>query len=436
LTVTATGVNKTYDGTTNSTVALSDNKFSGDTVTDNSTAASFANKNIGTNKTVSVSGISISGASAANYTLSSTTVSTTANISSRALTVSATGVNRVFNDTTNATVTLSDNRVFGDIFSDSYTNANFTDKNVGTGKTVNVSGISISGADAGNYNFNATTATIADITPASTTNAVSVSANPSPTGSNVTLTATLAAVAPGAGTPTGTAQFLADGSPVGSPAALSGGIASLTTASLTHGNHTIAAQYVGDTNFFGSTNNFASTLLINSTPTTGTFTLNATKNMAANLSAVKLANAGKDADHDALSITAVNAASAQGGTVSLVSGTITYTPPTDYVGSDSFTYTIADTFGATASGTVLITVTTSTSGNPTYNMTGTVISGGSITLRGASIPNRTNIVQRTTSISPPITWTPIGTNVAGANGLWQFTDPAPSNPAFYRSVTQ
>ena len=52
------------------------------------------------------------------------------------------------------------------MFTDSYTSATFADKNVGTGKTVSVSGISISGTDAGNYTFNTTATTTADITAA------------------------------------------------------------------------------------------------------------------------------------------------------------------------------------------------------------------------------------------------------------------------------
>jgi hypothetical protein len=167
LTVTATGVNKVYDGTTTATVTLADNKVSGDTVTDSSTGASFADKNVGTGKTVSVIGIAISGADAGNYTLQNTTASTTANITARALTVTATGVNKVYDGMTNASVTLSDTRVSGDVFTDSDTGASFANKNAGTGKLVSVIGIAISGTDAGNYALQNTTATTtANITPA------------------------------------------------------------------------------------------------------------------------------------------------------------------------------------------------------------------------------------------------------------------------------
>src|SRR5438093_11008033 len=79
--------------------------------------------------------------------------------------VSAHGINKIYAGTAAATVTLSENRVSGDVFSDSYTLAAFADKNVGTGKAVAVSGIAISGTDAGNYTFNTPASTTADITP-------------------------------------------------------------------------------------------------------------------------------------------------------------------------------------------------------------------------------------------------------------------------------
>src|SRR5439155_7842614 len=144
LTVSAAGVNKVYDGTTVASATLSDNRVAGDVLTDSSTAASFADKTVGTAKTVSVTRISISDADAANYTFN-TTASTTADITARALTVSAAGVNKVYDGTTDATVTLSDDRVAGDLVTDAYAAASFADKNVGTAKTVTVSGISISG---------------------------------------------------------------------------------------------------------------------------------------------------------------------------------------------------------------------------------------------------------------------------------------------------
>ena len=157
-----TASNKIYDATTAATVDTTGAVLSGiiglDTVTVNNTGAlgNFDNKNVGTGKTVTVSGMTLGGADADNYAVAQST--TTADITPRTLTVTATGVNRVYDNSTTATVTFSDDRIAGDIFGYSYT-ANFIDGSAGTNKTINVTDISISGTDAGNYTLSSTTAT-------------------------------------------------------------------------------------------------------------------------------------------------------------------------------------------------------------------------------------------------------------------------------------
>ncbi|MFN8412937.1 MAG: sortase [Anaerolineales bacterium] len=163
LTVSATGVNKVYDGNTTATVTLADNRIVGDTLTISYTSASFADPNVGAAKPVSVTGISVTGADAGNYTFN-TTDTTSADITARALTVNATGVNKVYDGNTTATVSLSDNRVVGDVLTLGYTSASFADAAVGAAKPVSVTGITVTGADAGNYTFNTTDTTSADIT--------------------------------------------------------------------------------------------------------------------------------------------------------------------------------------------------------------------------------------------------------------------------------
>ena len=163
LTVTATAANKVYDGSTAASATLDDNRIAGDVLTVSGSAA-FADKNAGTAKTVTASGLSISGTDAGNYTLSATTAATTADIGKRALAATATGSSKVYDGTTGATVTYGDDRVAGDTLSVSGTAA-YSDKNAGAGKAVNVSGMSLSGADAGNYTLAGTTAaTTGDIT--------------------------------------------------------------------------------------------------------------------------------------------------------------------------------------------------------------------------------------------------------------------------------
>ena len=117
-----------------------------DSVSAGGTAAgAFATKDVGTAKAVTVTGVTVTGTGNGNYTVTQQT-GLTANISKATLTVSATGVNKTYDGTTAATVTLSDNHLGSDVVTESYTSATFADKNVGTGKAVNVSGISISGA--------------------------------------------------------------------------------------------------------------------------------------------------------------------------------------------------------------------------------------------------------------------------------------------------
>src|SRR5204863_1512687 len=162
--VTASG--KTYDGTTAATIVT--RSLSGvlgaDDVSLSGGSGSFASKTAGTGKTVTATGLSLSGADAANYQLGSTTAITTAAIAARPMAVSATGVNRAYDGTTSATVTLSDNRVTGDSLSTSYGSASFADKNVGAAKTVSVSAIAITGTDAANYTANNAASTTANNT--------------------------------------------------------------------------------------------------------------------------------------------------------------------------------------------------------------------------------------------------------------------------------
>jgi hypothetical protein len=138
--------------------------FSGDTVTLGTSAAAgtFATKSAGQNLAVTVTGLTLGGAQAGDYTL--TQPAATANISPAPLTVTATGHDKLWDGSTNATVSLSDNHLAGDSVTDSYTSASFSDPNVGNAKTVTVIGIAISGSDAGNYALqDPTTTATADI---------------------------------------------------------------------------------------------------------------------------------------------------------------------------------------------------------------------------------------------------------------------------------
>jgi filamentous hemagglutinin family protein len=176
LTVSATANNKVYDATTAAATSLTDDRISGDVLSVGTTGAAFADKNVGNAKVVTVNGLTLTGTDAANYTLAATTATAAADITPATLTVSATANNKVYDATTAAATSLTDDRLTGDVLSVGTTGAAFADKNVGNAKVVTVNGLTLSGTDAGNYTLAATTATAAaDITPATLT--VSASAN-------------------------------------------------------------------------------------------------------------------------------------------------------------------------------------------------------------------------------------------------------------------
>jgi hypothetical protein len=164
-----TANSKVYDAKTMAVLVLSNAIVSGVLPGDNavlntgSARGNFSSKNVGSNKAVTVTGFRVTGPDAANYSV--TPPSLLADITAANLTVTARGVNKIYDGTASATVVLSDNRFDGDVLADAYASAVFTNMNVGSRKVIFVSGITISGTDSGNYmlvNTNATaTASIA-----------------------------------------------------------------------------------------------------------------------------------------------------------------------------------------------------------------------------------------------------------------------------------
>src|SRR6185503_10164759 len=143
--------------------------------------ATFASPDIGTNILVTVSELTVGGADAANYTLAQPT-DLTANITASALTVTGITANdKAYDGTTTATLNLG-GAILNGLASGETVTLNsgsaagaFTDANVGTGKTVTVSGLALAGPDAGNYTLTQP-ATTANITTA-TVSVAGVTAN-------------------------------------------------------------------------------------------------------------------------------------------------------------------------------------------------------------------------------------------------------------------
>ena len=107
------------------------------------------------------------------------------------------------------------------------------------------------GAPLGDPGFNFVVSGVPAGAAASTTSLVT-SASTITAGSSVTFTATVAPASPGGATPTGTVNFLDNGTLLHSVTVQSDGTAALTTSSLTAGSHNITAMYSGDTTYAAS----------------------------------------------------------------------------------------------------------------------------------------------------------------------------------------
>ncbi|CAN7322838.1 YDG domain-containing protein [Pseudorhodoferax sp. LjRoot39] len=168
LTATATAADKVYDGTTAATATLVLSGLVGTETLVSTNSSSFNSKDVATANRVTVNSVTLqdggNGGLASNYVLAPGQTAP-ARITARPLTVDFAGVDKVYDGTTNATVTTRDNRIANDQLNLGST-ARFVDGHPGNGKPVNVFDLMLTGADASNYVLVSTTgATTANIFP-------------------------------------------------------------------------------------------------------------------------------------------------------------------------------------------------------------------------------------------------------------------------------
>ena len=148
--------NKVYDTTVAASLigSLRYSPLGGDRVSVASGTARFSDKKAGIGKPVSLNGYVMTGDDASNYTLVLPT-GLSADITPAPLLIGGIGaINKVYDATTSAA--LSGSAAVQALANDSVSVtgsgiARFSDKNVGNAKPVSVSGLTLAGADAGNY---------------------------------------------------------------------------------------------------------------------------------------------------------------------------------------------------------------------------------------------------------------------------------------------
>ncbi|MCJ8236705.1 two-partner secretion domain-containing protein [Peteryoungia algae] len=166
-----------YDGDTalaNSVFTLG-NLYNGQTLT-LSGSGSMTTKHVGTGKALILSSLALGNGtgSASNYTL----LGGTHTVDITAATISAitglTASNKTYDGTTAATLSLNGagftDMIAGDVLTVATSAGAFDSENAGVGKTVNITGLTLGGTDAGNYTLSQNTATTtADIAKAGLT---------------------------------------------------------------------------------------------------------------------------------------------------------------------------------------------------------------------------------------------------------------------------
>ena len=180
--VTISGVTidatKVYDGNTTAKITNSGTLTGvedGDNVTIQTGTATYDDKNAGDNKTVTFSGFELTGTDAANYTLKEQPTATAAAITQREVTISGLTASKTYDgDATADKAEITGTPVVGNKAVESDDVSVNTDNMTGTfnsadadkATTVTITGISLTGTDAGNYKLPETVTCTGTITKA------------------------------------------------------------------------------------------------------------------------------------------------------------------------------------------------------------------------------------------------------------------------------
>ncbi|HEX4644448.1 MAG TPA: hypothetical protein VH598_02455, partial [Verrucomicrobiae bacterium] len=150
-----------------------------------------------------------------------------------------------------------------------------------------------------------------------------------------------------------------------------------------------------------------------------------------------------DANGATVALTGVSNLSTNGVTVRTNPIFIFYDlPPRNTYPIDSFNYMVTDSSGVTATGIIIVVLDSEVSSPPGKislqippDITSIQLVNCMPLLTCSGTPGATYYIQATVSLTPPIQWTVVSTNVTDTNGVFQFTDSGCSNypSRFYRA---
>ena len=155
------------------------------------------------------------------------------------------------------------------------------------------------------------------------------------------------------------------------------------------------------------------------------------------LSVTKLLAQASSPDGYTLSLLGVSSPSAAGGGVAAGPTTVTYAPPHDFTGIDSFTYTVNDGHGGSATGAIAVTVGT-ISGGDLNLVFGPVMRNGQFVVRFAGVPGLIYTIEWADTPAGP--WTkdrnlPAPERDQGLGvGVFEFSQETAGGSRFFRTV--
>ena len=155
------------------------------------------------------------------------------------------------------------------------------------------------------------------------------------------------------------------------------------------------------TNLAGSAYSASAALTVYRDPITGQTTLGVAQNSTLQVSTANLLAVASDPAGLPLSLPSVKPLSTNGGSVSLASGVISYSPAPGFSGRDQFYYTIDNSVSCPAQGTVVVVVTVP--GQPAYNTVNLSFDGDSRILNFTGVPGQTYYLQASGDVQGPYT---------------------------------
>jgi hypothetical protein len=267
-----------------------------------------------------------------------------------------------------------------------------------------------------NYGASTSAATGLDTGPATPSVSLTASANPVNFGVQVIFTAK---VTGGAGTPTGTVNFLDGTTVLGSGTLNSSGVATYSTAALAVGSHSITASYAGDSNYSAATS-AALKLTVNPLLTPSVNLTSSANPVNFGTSVTLTATVAGSGVTPTGAITFLNGATTLGMGTLNASGVATFTTSALPGGSDSLTasYSGDSNYSAATSAALNLTVNPIA---PTIGLTAsaaTVVFGTSVTFAATLAGNGITPTGTVTFLDGAMQ---LGTGTLGANGMATLT---------------